>query len=297
MNIAELLLCPACRNGQIDNASCQHCGQVFSDDGGTPRLFADNKTITFVVRYVTLEETGEALRGALKRGTEVGASGEVYHLDRSHMARFRQLPPGSRVLEVGCGGGQMRHWVQSKGWHYCGTDVSKTRVNSDLQRFGGPDFLSDAHNLPLADNSFDLVYSAAVTEHLAAPHLAIQEIFRVLKPGGLYLGNGSFLEPWHDESFFHITLNGAIALLLQAGFQPEAVWPSEGYSGYKALPVMDNTATRVVRHVGHAMHGASRGFFALKRMLRGADRYGEAEQLRDLAKTAGAIDWIARKPG
>ena len=297
MDVKSVLCCPACDTGKIEDHSCLNCGTTFEDEDGTLLLFPKSKNTTFSVKYISLEETKAALLGAFHRPGEVGASDAVYHLDKAHMPYLENLPKGSTILEVGCGGGQMRNWAHDLGLQYCGTDISKTRITADLQKFGGPDFLSDVHNLPLADNSFDLVYSAAVTEHLAAPHRAIQEIYRVLKPGSIYLGNCSFMEPWHDESYFHISPNGAAALLLQAGFEPIAIWPSEGYSGYKALLSMGNRATKTVRLLGRVMHGYSRMFFRLKRAILGAEKYTDGQMLADFAKTAGAIDWVARKPG
>lgn len=297
MGSSKLLQCPVCRKGPIEGDSCLNCGRQFVRDSGRPALFPESQGIAFEVRYVSLDEVQNALSSVFKRPAIVGAGSGVFHLDKAHIPYIKELPPGSTVLEVGCGGGQMRKWVEGLGLNYLGTDISVTRVHAHLQQYGGPDFLSDVHDLPVSDKSVDLVYSAAVVEHLAAPHRAMQEIFRVLKPGGLYLGNCSFMEPWHDESFFHVTPNGAVALLLQAGFEPVAVWPSERYSGYKSLLRMDNSATKMLRSLGSLMQGYSRMFFKLKKMLRGSGRYSESAQLADLAKTAGAIDWVARKPG
>jgi SAM-dependent methyltransferase len=135
-----------------------------------------------------------------------------------------------------------------------------------------------------------------VTEHLAAPHRALQEFHRVLRPGGLFLGNCSFMEPWHDESFFHVSPNGAAALLLQAGFRPRAIWPSYRYSGYLALLRMGNRATRLLGPAGLLVQRYSAAFYGLKRLLRGSRAYPPRAHLADLAITAGATDWIAQKP-
>jgi SAM-dependent methyltransferase len=82
-----------------------------------------------------------------------------------------------------------------------------------LQEFGGSDLLCDTHFLPFRDGHFDAVYTSVVTEHLACSMLAMQEFFRVLKPCGYYMGNCAFVEPWHDQSFFHLSPLGASELL------------------------------------------------------------------------------------
>ena len=140
-----------------------------------------------------------------------------YHLDLAHLDVINQLSKNSH------NSGNWVRWRSNAQVHSvrkaistCGTDISKTRVIKHLQEYGGPDVLCDAHFLPFADCTFDVVYSAAVTEHLACPYLAAQEIARCLKPGGHYLGNVSFLEPWHDNSFFHMSPLGAFELLTQS---------------------------------------------------------------------------------
>lgn len=298
MQLQDILSCPDCGQGPIDASTCTACGHVFADESGTPCLFPTSDAAEFSVRYVPLGEVQAALKGALQMPETAGtAKGDgVYHLDGAHAPQVQNLPKGASVLEVGCGGGQMRAWVEGLGLNYFGTDISKTRVHEHLRLHGGPDFLSDVHHLPVKDNSVDLVYSAAVTEHLAAPHRALQEIFRVLKPGGFYLGNCSFMEPWHDESFFHISPNGAAALLLQAGFEPQAIWPAHKYSGHAALMRMGNRGTQAISGIGAAIGWYSRSVFALKQRLRGKERYSDQAMLADIAETAGATDWIARKP-
>ena len=87
------------------------------------------------------------------------------------------------------------------------------------------ELLVDAHALPFADESFDCVFSYAVLEHLHTPQVAIQEIARVLKVGGVFVGTVSQGEPFHS-SFFHFTPWGLLSLLRFAP-QLEAVrlWP------------------------------------------------------------------------
>ena len=227
--------------------------------------------------------TGDGFRAAFRYPEATGDS-EITHLDRAHAALIEALPPGSAVLEIGCGGGQMRRPLAERGIHYVGTDISDSRVNEQLRTHGGPDVLADAHFLPLDEEQFDFVFSAAVFEHLACPHLAAQEVARVLKPGGAFCGSVSFMEPWHDDSFFHMSPLGVYEMLVQAGFTPEYIWP--GYSGFDALYGMGNKATRALLPLARLSSLA----FRLGNRLKGRNR-----AIEDDAKVAGAINWIARK--
>jgi ubiquinone/menaquinone biosynthesis C-methylase UbiE len=284
----------------LDARGCDACNLSFEADDGTPRLISPHLrrefTMTFTQdRSAVSKEFIEAVM--TDPPADVDHSETPYHMDRAHIWLLNQLPRRLRVLEVGCGGGQCRPWFQGKGFEYVGVDVSKTRIHDWLQRWGGPDLLCDSHFLPFRDQSFDVVYSVAVTEHLACPPLAVREMFRVLKPGGYYLGNVSFLEPWHDNSFFHMTPLGVAELLIGAGFEPRHIWPGRGYSGYYALCAMGfRSPLRLLKHLGRLQYGAYR---AQSRLLAAARRLRHRPRVPDImdrAKVAGATDWIAQRP-
>jgi ubiquinone/menaquinone biosynthesis C-methylase UbiE len=270
-----------------------------SAEDGTPRLMPGDarRTVSFEFAAQRAVSDEQTLLGFLRYPPNAGpARGLPYHLDQAHVDVISALPKGATILEVGCGGGQMRSWVEGIGHRYVGTDISKTRVFDWLQRYGGPDLLCDAHFLPFAAGTFDVLYSAAVTEHLACPELAMREAARVLKPGGWYLSNVSFLEPWHDSSFFHMSPLGAIELLQRAEFEVMSVWPGKGYSGYQALMSMGNRQTGWVSPAGGLMYSyyrlGNRTRDAVKRLL----RRSTVPAILDDAKVAGAVDWIARRP-
>jgi ubiquinone/menaquinone biosynthesis C-methylase UbiE len=216
-------------------------------------------------------------------------------LDLAHLNIIKSLSPGASILEIGCGGGQMREKLLQDGFSYIGTDISKSRVYDFLQAHGGPDILCDSHFLPFRDQQFDLVYSAAVTEHLACPYLVAQEVARVLKPGGYYLGNVSFLEPWHDNSYFHMSPLGVFENLVQAGFEPKNIWPGKGYSGFRAIMMMGNKITKPLTFIGDAIYVAYRAGNSLRNLVKRRSNWSE-ERIEDAARVAGATDWIAQKP-
>jgi SAM-dependent methyltransferase len=96
---------------------------------------------------------------------------------------------GLRVLEIGCGLGTDGARFARAGANYTGVDltdaaVSLARHNFELQDLAGEFRTADAENLDFADESFDLVYSHGVLHHTPDTARAIQEVHRVLKPGG-----------------------------------------------------------------------------------------------------------------
>ncbi len=118
-----------------------------------------------------------------------------------------RLKPGATVLDLGCGPGDQQQPIESLSFRYIGVDVDSSAA----------DLLVDAHSLPFKDQVFDAVLSYAVLEHLRDPTVALREIVRVLKPGGIYLGTVSQGEPFH-ASYFHHTAWGLLSLF---GANPE----------------------------------------------------------------------------
>lgn len=297
--IIDVLACPRCKSSLHSTIKCDNCGIEFVQDGGTPKLFDPQfrKTIQFEFNASRTVIEEQKLQQYFNYPPTTELSDKLpYHFDPAHFKIINEIPPQQRVLEIGCGGGQMREWFIQKGHQYIGVDISKVRVHEWLQKFGGPDILCDAHCLPFQDNQLDLVYSAAVTEHLACPYLVAQEIARVLKPGGYYLGNVSFLEPWHDSSFFHMSPLGAIELLIQAGFEIKYVWPEKGYSAYRSTFAMGNGITNNIRFIGDIAYFAYLLENNLKNIGRKILKRPKKRDINQAAKVSGAIFWIAMLP-
>lgn len=61
--------------------------------------------------------------------------------------------------------------------------------------------ICDAHRLPLSPGSVDGVIIQAVLDDLVDPHRCVQEIFRILRPGGLVYSETPFMQPVHDGPF------------------------------------------------------------------------------------------------
>ena len=89
------------------------------------------------------------------------------------------------------------------------------RVALDVQRGIGVQVIGDAQALGVRDASFDVVLCTEVLEHLPEPQRAIDEMFRVLVPGGELVLTTRFLFPIHDapHDYFRFTKYGLRHLL------------------------------------------------------------------------------------
>jgi SAM-dependent methyltransferase len=97
--------------------------------------------------------------------------------------------PARRVLDVGCGEGQLARLAPAVGAEVVvGVDPTAAQVSVAVQRAGGPAYLrSGAAALPFADGAFDAVLACLVFEHIEEVDEAISEVARVLEPGGRFL--------------------------------------------------------------------------------------------------------------
>ena len=98
--------------------------------------------------------------------------------------RVAKLRPQA-LLDVGCGnGGFLAKYLNYTPSRYCGIEASPLLREQAAVR--GIDALEADLNgfWPFADNSFDVVHAAQVIEHLHNTRLFVEEIKRVLKPGG-----------------------------------------------------------------------------------------------------------------
>jgi ubiquinone/menaquinone biosynthesis C-methylase UbiE len=100
---------------------------------------------------------------------------------------------GKKVLEVGVGAGTDHlQWARA-GAECFGVDLTEAAIKTTQARFDLYGFSShlqrlDAEVLPFPDKSFDVVYSWGVIHHSDRPDILIEEILRVLKPGGRFIG-------------------------------------------------------------------------------------------------------------
>ncbi|MGI8526925.1 MAG: class I SAM-dependent methyltransferase [Pseudolabrys sp.] len=96
---------------------------------------------------------------------------------------------GLKVLDVGCGNGYVLAHYARNGAEVCGVDITPTAVRLSQRRFelaglNGRFDMIDGQRLPHPDATFDIVCSMGVLHHISNPAPLVDEIHRVLKPGG-----------------------------------------------------------------------------------------------------------------
>jgi ubiquinone/menaquinone biosynthesis C-methylase UbiE len=98
------------------------------------------------------------------------------------------LKPGDRILEIGCGIGSVVFELSRQGYDISGIDISGEAIAYGLKKYGDIRLeVQAAETLPYEDQSFDVVLSFDLFEHIARIDKHISEVWRVLRSGGYYL--------------------------------------------------------------------------------------------------------------
>ena len=131
------------------------------------------------------------------------------------------------VLDLGCGAGESRGLFKGINPEivWLGLDLpsspevnARTRQVDDLVSFDGV-------RLPLRNASVDVVYCHQVMEHVEQPVELLREMYRILKPSGVFVGSTSYLEPFHSLSVCNFTPYGFCVSLRLAGLRPVELRP------------------------------------------------------------------------
>lgn len=106
---------------------------------------------------------------------------------------FPELSTPGRVLEVGSGRGTLSMYFSEAGWDSTILDLVPEILDEAQKQFAAYSLpvkavVADCLDIPIPDNSYDVVFSIGLLEHFTDPGRVLSEQFRVLAPGGLLVG-------------------------------------------------------------------------------------------------------------
>ena len=121
-------------------------------------------------------------------------------------AKAKTVKSGSRLLDAGAGQSPYRYLFSHCDYktqdfaQYQGT-TSGTQV--ETWQYSSLDYVSDITAIPVPDGSFDVVLCTEVLEHVPRPIEALQELARVLAPGGRLLLTAPLSSGLHQQPFHY----------------------------------------------------------------------------------------------
>ncbi len=125
-----------------------------------------------------------------------------YERDRWVAHQAKGIPSGSKVLDVGAGTSPYRAFFSHCVYKAHDFGLLSREHMRDREAYGKIDYRSDILSIPVEDASFDAVICTEVLEHVPEPVMALRELQRILRQGGLLLltaplGSGIHQEPYH----------------------------------------------------------------------------------------------------
>jgi 2-polyprenyl-3-methyl-5-hydroxy-6-metoxy-1,4-benzoquinol methylase len=183
----DLLACPVCRRALAADLTCRACHAAYAEDAGVVRLRVAGEARTEVVRqfYERAPFPGypprDSLAGLRARG------------DRSDFARLldHAIPGDARILEMGCGTGQMSLYLARADRQVVGADLclASLRLGAAAAcRFGLDQVTfveTDLHSPGLRPGAFDVVVCSGVLHHTPEPRRAFAHVVELVRPGGV----------------------------------------------------------------------------------------------------------------
>ena len=142
-----------------------------------------------------------------------------------------------KFLDIGCGNKPYYDYFRNNVSSYIGMEHPNSGADKN-----NIDVFGDALNLPFKDESFEVVTSFQVMEHVAEPEIMLSEMKRVCKWGGIIIITvpfqvGLHIEPW---DYYRFTKYGLIHILGKHGLKIEYLAPSEiALWGTFALKICD----------------------------------------------------------
>lgn len=186
---SDIFMCPACR-GEIrvegDNIKCLKCFKYYQIKDGIPLLFLSDDNITDTIKSFYEKtpfpnyENAEDVKNLIQK-SEKGIFARLLN---------EQIPFNIKVLEVGCGTGQLSNFLGIYHRYVFGTDIcfsslklgQNFKIKNNLERVGF--YQMNLFKPIFKKESFHLVICSGVLHHTGDPYLGFETLAKLVKKDG-----------------------------------------------------------------------------------------------------------------
>ncbi len=199
--IQERLLCPVTKSklrlhtGYLESIVNPSIRYPIID--GIPVLINEDKSLFSISDFQQQHNTTFDLRESKVRKVIKKLMPKITHnlkAKQNYKELNETLPTHAKILVIGGSiiGQQMEVMYTNASFEIIGSDVT----------FGPQtNLISDAHDIPFADETFDCVIAQAVLEHVLDPQRCVDEMHRVLKPDGIVYAETPFMQQVHMKQY------------------------------------------------------------------------------------------------
>ncbi|MDD4271697.1 MAG: class I SAM-dependent methyltransferase [Patescibacteria group bacterium] len=224
------------KNG-FDFARCGQCGHIYVnpqfDEKATAEHYNDDsKTMEFSYDFISSDKQMEV-------------RGELY---KNFFSQLKSDIPNGKILDIGCSIGQFLKMGKDLGYDVMGLELNEKAAQYAEKKFGVKVERKLLNECNFEDNSFDIVSMFGVIEHLPDPAGVMKDVYRILKPGGVFIGicpnvnslvcmvlhqfSKTFTGRLHLSYFSEKTLR---YLFAKVGFKNENIQVGNRYTGKYSL--------------------------------------------------------------
>jgi SAM-dependent methyltransferase len=264
--IRSIAACPGCQAGLLwsdAHVRCTGCSRDYPIIDRLPRFADAPPADPFQAAVMSNTSWTAKIYNA---GRKVLSS---EYMPRDHVGEFiRGLGPGEIAVELGAGNRRLSAQI----------------INLDLFPFENVDLVGSAERTPIRSGSVDAVILDTILEHVPEPQRVVDEVLRILKPGGRAICLAPFIFPYHayPRHYFNSSKDGLEYLFRRFGhcsvvtnMGPTAAMVNL-FSDYVGVALSDEN--RFLYSLGKAIALAFTFFFKYLDVL-----WNRAERSRNLA--------------
>jgi 2-polyprenyl-3-methyl-5-hydroxy-6-metoxy-1,4-benzoquinol methylase len=125
-----------------------------------------------------------------------GSPAKRWQCERETVVKYKQR---GAILDIGCSSGGFLSTMMSDSWKLCGIEMEPSMAERARRTTGAEVFIGDAIEAPFAPESFDVVTTFDVLEHMYDPNTFLAKVRQWLKPGGIYCTRVPNIDCWESR--------------------------------------------------------------------------------------------------